>query len=434
LAHGLCNGTINKALVITPPPTTAVLVPLRDGIAAQLAASASLEAEGGNGDRRLRAARTMQYLDKVMLSTVLDVDGVREVLADLERNAQQNAAPALDPGIPEAKPTAPGPAPEPVTEIQDSQDEDDDDDSYEGNLEEDARTHHRLPRTEENHPIPPANTQQQHNHQQQPDVIVITHFSMLLTRLFTHRSSAAAHALLHHLSSRLRHLSRTLPSSPLILLLNSTSSSSSGAAVSKPSNNDDDTATSVNDAAAASPRRGGNSSSWANKPIDPTLRSIFNPPPPSLSTAGPSSAAATAAATVLSRRNKPSFGLVFSQMLDLHLLCTRVPRTEADADAVFATAATHGGGGGGGGSGGAAPAAVEYATAVEILLDDMGVWESPEARGQEERRWKKRRSREQRWAAVQVRDGLIQNAFGAKKETKVYSNVTLAAGFGGPRV
>lgn len=105
----------------------------------------------------------------------------------------------------------------------------------------------------------------------------------------------------------------------------------------------------------------------------------------------------------------------------MHLLCTLVPRSAEDADEIFATTAAppppqyrqqRGG---------------KYVTVVEVLLDDLGVWEEGKKSGP-------RVSREQRWAAVDVRGGVaVMDAF-AKAEKKVYGELRLAAGFGGPRV
>ena len=193
-------------------------------------------------------------------------------------------------------------------------------------------------------------------------MIIITHTGLLLTSLFTHRSSSAAHATWQLLSSHLRYLARTLPSSPLIFLLNSTSSPE----VER----------------HAQPAR-----------LDQTLRSVFNPPTiPGYS-------------TLLARRNKPTFGLVFAQMLDLHVLCTNIPRTGADVER-GPTGST--------------------VTIVEVLLDDMGVWEKG-------RDGKGRKHREQRWGAVDLKEGHLVNAF-RKREEKIYGDLRLAAGFGGPRV
>ncbi|KAH7634453.1 hypothetical protein B0T09DRAFT_275295, partial [Sordaria sp. MPI-SDFR-AT-0083] len=157
------------------------------------------------------------------------------------------------------------------------------------------------------------------------------------------------------------------------------------------------------------------------------MRSIFNPPPPapmegavgvmaglvghhplqqggpyypsdSSSSRGPgsysqtqASTTANAAAAAASRRNKPSYGMVFSQMLDLHLLCTKVPRGRS----------RHGSGYGGGYGG--------YVWAVEVLLDELGIYEGLEETLDEEgggkRKGLTRRSREQRWGAVEIEKG-----------------------------
>ncbi|KAG7120412.1 hypothetical protein HYQ44_004908 [Verticillium longisporum] len=211
-----------------------------------------------------------------------------------------------------------------------------------------------------------------------PDIILITHFSTLLTTLFARQDKSAAHNSINLLSSHLRHLSRTLPTSPLILLLNTTAPSLPG------------TATPAVDTPSRKP---------SSRPLDPTLRSVFNPPP--LTIAGYQSAA--------SRRNKPSFGMVFAQMLDLHLLCTRVPRTAEDAERIF----------------GDAPGDARFVWVVEVLLDEIGVW-GGQGKGP-------RRSREQRWGAVDVVGGSVVDAF-EPKAPAVPKEIRLAAGFGGPRV
>jgi hypothetical protein len=85
-------------------------------------------------------------------------------------------------------------------------------------------------------------------------------------------------------------------------------------------------------------------------------------------------------------RNKPYYGLVFSRMLDLHLLCTRVPRTRADGTALVANR-------------GVGDGEVSFVWVVEVLLDEMGVYERDGKGGFD---WGRRRSREQRWGVVDV--------------------------------
>lgn len=240
----------------------------------------------------------------------------------------------------------------------------------------------------------------------QPDIILITHMSTLMSSLLNQRERATAHEMLQLLASHLRYLTRAPEhGGPLIILLNSTTSAPGTNTAGAPANQDR--------AHRDGPRP---RDPAASKPLDPTLRSIFNPPPLLVSGLA---YALPHHDTPQSRRNKPSFGLVFSQMLDLHLLCTRVPKTRADAEALYAPR-TKG-------------TAVGYAWAVEVLLDEIGVWEG---RGRVAE-GKPRRSREQRWGAVELRRDArgvrIVDAFAEKIETGEVK-VAVAAGFGGRRV
>lgn len=252
-----------------------------------------------------------------------------------------------------------------------------------------------------------------------PDIILITHISTLLSSLFRQREKDTAHQMLQLLSSHLRYLTRSPDhGGPLVMILNSTTSPP------------DTTANSDAAAAAAArpqdpdrpprPAEPGTNKPRNRRPAaDPTLRSIFNPPPL------PASGLSYAHDTPLSRRNKPSFGLVFTQLLDAHLLCTGVPRTRADAEALYAPP---------GGARGEAGGAVGYGWAVEVLLDEVGVWGGLEGGGP-------RRSREQRWGAVEVWRGegggggggvRVVDAFEWRE--KFVPEIRLAGGFGGRRV
>ncbi|KHN98879.1 uncharacterized protein MAM_03341 [Metarhizium album ARSEF 1941] len=314
LSRALLEHPRSRALVITPKPAGVILRSLRDAVGAELAHEGVAPADM---DLRLRTA-----LDSVMLSCVFDMDGLWEVLADLEREGDSRPRPR-----PSSRPASQEEEEDAASEIQDSEDE-------------------GLWSPPPSPPPPP------------PCFILLTHFSSLLTSLFTQRARPAAHADLSLLSSRLRHLSRSLPSRPLVLILNSTTSST--------------------DSNAPEPaRRPRPSAPAGGRPLDPSLRSIFNPPP--LHIPGYVSAS--------SRRNKPSFGLVFTQLLDLHLLASRIPRTRGDAEDAL---------------GGAAPEAT-FVTVVEVLLDGMGLWTGSLG---------KRQSREQRWAAVHVDAGRVVDAFG----------------------
>ncbi|KAF5665645.1 PET191-like protein [Fusarium heterosporum] len=267
LAHSLCEGIVSRGLLITPKPASVMLAGLRDAIKAELEA---------NGHTKDVKAKLRQCLEQVMLSCVFDLDGLWEVLADLNRSEPPKDEPRETEA--ETKERKQDVVTAPVDEIQDSQD--DDDDAFSP-----LRETSQQPQPDE----PPRRASQH------PEVIVITHFSSLLTSLFNHRERSAAHAALQLLGAHIRGLSRNLSSSPLILLLNSTSSASLGAA----------------NTATVSPAK--------QAPVDPTLCSIFNPP---LSTG------------YNARRTKPNYGLTFSQLPDLHMLCTRIPKTISDAEAV----------------------------------------------------------------------------------------------------
>ncbi|KAK1656306.1 hypothetical protein BDP81DRAFT_456962 [Colletotrichum phormii] len=249
-----------------------------------------------------------------------------------------------------------------------------------------------------------------------PDIILITHFHSLMTALFTRRDRQSAHDSLQHLSSHLRYISRTLETSPLIMLLNSTSSSKEST-MSK---------TSVNAQGGPPPpppNGGETGTSSSSKAVDPTLRSIFNPP--ALNITGYGYGGNQAA----SRRNKPTFGLVFSQLLDLHLLCTKIPRDKEDAERLY-TAAPGGIGGGGEDDG----VGVRFVWALEVLLDEIGVWEheTGAGAGAEGKKRGARKSREQRWGVVDVRGGRVVDAF--ETVEKKVGEIRVVGGFGGPRV
>ncbi|KAK1701059.1 hypothetical protein BDP55DRAFT_8499 [Colletotrichum godetiae] len=246
-----------------------------------------------------------------------------------------------------------------------------------------------------------------------PDIILITHFHSLMTALFTRRDRQSAHDSLQHLSSHLRYLSRNLETSPLIMLLNSTSSSKESA-ISKTSAN-------VQGGPPPPPPNGEHGMSSSSKAVDPTLRSIFNPP--ALNITGYGYGGNQAA----SRRNKPTFGLVFSQFLDLHLLCTKIPRDKKDAERLYAAAP-----GDGGGEGEGDGAGVRFVWALEVLLDEIGVWEHETGAGAGGKKRGARKSREQRWGVVDVRGGRVVDAFEAAE--KRVGEIRVVGGFGGPRV
>lgn len=314
IARVLCQsfdrGECERALIISTEPTETLVRMLRDAVVTQIYA--------GGREKSSRLAK--EILGLVSIVRVFDITGVSEVLSELDTESSE-AAPDLarkgdggEMGSPRGR-----------DEIPDSDEE-------------------LTPS-----PSPPATEPTPKAREELPGVILITHFSTLLTTLYTHAEQTAVHNTLHLLSSRLRYLSRTLPSSPLIMLTNTTT----------PSTFD-----------PISARRSGPPSEPTPQAPDPSLRSIFSASGPYATT-----------------WQKPSFGLVFAQFLDLHLLCTRIARTRGDAEGIVA----------GRGQG-------RQVWVVEALLDEGGVWEGD--RGP-------RRGRERRWGVVDVLEGRIVDAFDA---------------------
>lgn len=68
-------------------------------------------------------------------------------------------------------------------------------------------------------------------------------------------------------------------------------------------------------------------------------------------------------------------------------------------------------------------------TVVEVLLDQMGVWDTQKRGGV-------RKNREQRWAPIIIKNGRVVEAFERTlpRPQERRSPVRVVAGFGGPRV
>ncbi|KAL7913540.1 hypothetical protein GGI35DRAFT_213541 [Trichoderma velutinum] len=393
LVCSLLDKVVQKVQIVTPKPPSTIVILLKNSITAEL------KARGITAPSEI-STQGRDCLDRIMLSRVFDMDGLSEVLADLDNAVAPgveehvlNKAEADDAQLAEEKtaktqaeadaaPGGVGESPSVVAEIQDSQDEDEalsPSQSLEAPAQPEAP--HKVQKNDAATPderskqdssginnTAAAAANNTNSTSATPDIFLITHFSSLLTSFFTQRDNSVAHAALRHLASRLRRLSRTLPSNPLILLINSTDSgaTSSTAAVT---------------ATTAAAAHSSESHSYdipppeqppTQKPsVDPTLRSIFNP-------ASESSGHAHAGGY---KPNKPTFGLVFTQLLDMHLLCTRAPRPGKTS----------------------LPRAL---TVIEVLLDDIGLWEGKGGL---------RKRREQRWTVVAPYNGRIVNASDGKK-------------------
>ena len=250
-----------------------------------------------------------------------------------------------------------------------------------------------------------------------PDIILITHMSSMLHALFTVRDKSAAHDRMQVLSTQMRRITRgdygDRVARPLIILLNS-------------ANRHSTTTTSQFAASERGGVGGADRSPFGPNALreqqqqtaqaEPTLRSIFSPRV-HVTNRGSSAAATSGGQGIV----KPSFGLVFAKLLDLHILCSRVPlRSKVPGPC------------GGGGS-------IRYtqqqqqqqqqtAWVAEVLLDEVGVYsENSDDRnsnaadeekgtmdataaaggdGGQQRRprgiiWQ-RRNREQRWCPLEV--------------------------------
>ncbi|KAL8387187.1 hypothetical protein RB595_010095 [Gaeumannomyces hyphopodioides] len=231
-----------------------------------------------------------------------------------------------------------------------------------------------------------------------PDIILVTHMSALMTALFRRRDKQSAHAMLELLASHLRHVSRSPEHGcPLVMLLNGTNAPVKVLGEHNQHHH-------RQDEYGPPPRfegdPGGNRGSGGNgsqRPLDPTLRSIFNlphalEPEHSYYGHGGNNDGGGGGAAV-TRRNKPVYGLVFTQLLDLHLLATLVPRGPEDAEAALLPRGR-----------GDGRRAARYCWVVEVLLDELGVWRGA---------GRPRVCREQRWGAVEVWGGgvLVADAF-----------------------
>ncbi|KAK3310836.1 uncharacterized protein B0T15DRAFT_571324 [Chaetomium strumarium] len=385
LARLLAKDRSAKATVVTTMPTTALLPKLRAALVGQICPLP--------GRPDVLRDRVRLCLERISIARVFDLEGVAEVIEELEHSSyipyprsRRDSRGAKAEEQPDHAASLKEEAVQQQqqgkhwTEVEDSEDEESV--SCGQSTSEKPPAEHEAPVSGESGSRP------------LPDMVLVTHMSTLMSTLFTSRSKEFAHSFMGLLSDHLHCLTRYSEhdAPPLFMLLNSTSSSPSSA---HHHSDEHRTAMPIDDR-----------DHRPQKQPDSTLRSIFNPPPqPSMaSIPGHHQPEGNLNNFASAHRNKPSFGLVFSQMLDLHLLCTRIPRTRADAAALRAAAGSPRG-----------RAVVEddrvsYVWAVEVLLDEIGVYERSCVDGSCD--WTRRTNREQRWAAVDVdREGKVVNAF-----------------------
>ncbi|KAK0633200.1 hypothetical protein B0T14DRAFT_575048 [Immersiella caudata] len=307
-----------RARIVTTLPPVGLLPKLREVVAGEVVERRGVEEVPGG----LRAV-VYGYFRRVEISRVFDFEGLGDVIGELEGEGTEDVVDGGERGV--------------VAEDKDGG----------GGGEQTA--------PKQTKPTPQKGRPRQNNPPRTPlpDLILITHTSTLLNTLFTGRDKPTAHEKASLLFSRLHHLTRP-PNhgNPLIILLNSTTSPFTP-----------ETAAQTSDYLANMARppmpRETDPSERPRSIIEPTLRSVF----------GVGSAASMGRGQV--QIGKPSFGNVFAKMLDVHMLCTRIPRVVD------------------GGS----------SWVVEVLLDGLGVYEME---GDGEERGVVRRCREQRWGPLEV--------------------------------
>ncbi|KAK8099296.1 uncharacterized protein PG998_012537 [Apiospora kogelbergensis] len=470
--HGHAQQPPLRAAVITTLIAPTILPHLRDVIRVQ----ARLKLGGARSRSDEVDAATRQCLGRISVSQVFDIEGLWEVLSELETAAaavedtQLVSGPEMDlPASSQQLPPPPSPSlPPPATklpplrtrtEVQDSEEEDDVllsssplsslpsslVETPEG-MEELAQpsppaapsphqpsrplspaapSHQLSPsppaapgRQPRPLPIPPPR-QPEPTAPGLPDIILITHISNLFSTLFTTRDKTSAHTTLQLLSSHLRYLSRS--AGPLILLLNVTSASPTALSGTNP-------------AQPPPPRRP--EPEQSSRPLDPTLRSIFNPPPLPIWVTPPRQPMRSAART--SPRSgipSPNFWIYISSAPKSRgrgkmprccspPLPTVVASSSSNVQSTTRGSSKHWWTNWVSGSG--------KTLLVPRRVRTARVW------GRWTKKWKSI-DREQRWGAVEVRNAGCQvvDAFDTTRSTALRPNtepIRLAAGFGGRRV
>lgn len=328
VAKSLLEENAKSALIITPRHYSSIAQLLRDSIMTEL----KVDQHSVHSVKQ----NARDCLEKVKLSSVFDIAGVEQTLSELHwsdsyiqpLNKQASVSDRVS--KPDSSPMErEGAQATVLTEVGDS---DEEELSQQSNLTTDSLDAEVLGERARQGIEPLLS----------PDIIVITHFSTFLTTLFTERERAAAHRSLLLLKSRLHFLSRSLDPSPLVVILNSTSVEQG------PGGTDTNMA-----------QLSGTSSA------NTSLGSIFSLPNNCLPGYNYS----------CRRRIKPSFGLIFSQLLDLHILSTNIPGAYNPKRRGHLL------------SGEDKPSS-PY-TVVEVLLDEAGSRGTPSC--------KERKSREQRW-------------------------------------
>lgn len=374
------SGTLSqlpRAAIVTSLAANALLPPLQGAFRAQSV---------GRGRAPDDTARILRdSLRQISISRVFDFEGLWEVLCEIEeQSVNPNPSPTAPKPVPEAAPISrPGerrgiphaePSREAVasrTEIEDSEDESD--------LSTPPQPTSPGPLLSQERPVPAPENALRPTPLAPLAVVLVTGFTAHLRSVFGQgdgrsdgrsRSSsnkAMAHATVQGLGRQLRQVARA--TGGVVLLLNATTTTASS--VSGPVKH------------PAQPE---------TAQADPTLRSVFDPATTSPTTTGSVVSGPQAYGYVTRPRTatdpstaipRPSFGHIFAQIPDLHLLCTRLPRQD--------------------GSEGGGRAATAWA--VEVLRDELGAWLSDSGLPHEPQRPQSRTTRPGDEAPIRPRDG-----------------------------
>ena len=342
LVRSILNNKTRRAILVAPSLSAAGIVRLLSAVTINQLASDPKATSSG-----MKTAE--DCLRRVMVSRVFDIDGIWQLFAELDAKGRPNRVNSSPPKRTHVE------VKDATQEIQDSEDED-----FSLSNKDHAQASDNSGAAGDRSPGLFAS--QSTTLSSNPDFILICGFSSLLTSLFAQRQRDAAHSSLALFSAQLRFLARSLHSRPLIMILNSTMSEQEAG----PSPVD----------ALNEPSLVPDSRTKRRRSLDPTLTSIFNPPPTSL-----------AYGRGL-RQSKPKFGLIFSQLLDVHLLCSQLPRAKEDAESALAQTQTN-----------SHMSGLRQDTIIEVLFDSIGKWQPKHGR----------RHREQLWVAVDSSRGIIKN-------------------------
>ncbi|KAL1837843.1 hypothetical protein VTJ49DRAFT_3316 [Mycothermus thermophilus] len=219
MAHLLATDPLARAMVVTTLPASALLPSLRTALLVRLS-STCLE------NRHHVHVRVIACLKRIDISRVFDVEGLLEVLGELDGDStvapprtetgQEMPAEHVSEDRKERQPPPPPPLPPPPeqkrqqrTEVRDSEDESSLSSSPLSSPPASPLLEEPQEQPQPTRQIPtPMQREPAENTSRLPDLILVTHTSTLLNALFTTRDKPAAHDTMVRLAACLRALVR----------------------------------------------------------------------------------------------------------------------------------------------------------------------------------------------------------------------------------